>query len=235
MTRKLLRSFVPLVLAALAPISEAQTADHGGISVTAEITERTYCLGRPVSGVMANAKMLPPDAITLRLLVRLSYRNVSTNPVIFFDYPHYSVVISKSINDSVRQENQTIIPIRGRVIELEEALADRSNIEPERPGWPLYDSLSSGPSGVLQKTLDVRFQVHNPVEQQPGSEWLGKKVFFQLELNHANLPEEIIRDLEIKWRSYGTFWAARVRTKPIELNIPRSPLVSKCAAEFKID
>jgi hypothetical protein len=224
-----------MALAALVPIGEAQTADRSEISVSAKITEQTYCLGMPVSGVMVNAKMLPPDAITLRLMVRLSYRNVSSRPVIFFDYPQDAVVISKGINDSIQQENQTIIPIRGRAIGLEEALADRSNLEPERPGWPLYNSLPPGPSGVLEKTLDVRFQVHNPAEQAPGSEWLGKKLFVQLELNHANLPSETVRDLEVKWRPYGTFWSARVRTSPIELDIPGSPEVSKCAAEYKID
>src|SRR5579863_3333813 len=141
MTRTAPGYFIFMALAALVPIGEAQTADRSEISVSAKITKQAYCLGRPVSGLLVDADMLPPDAITLRLIVRLSYRNASNSPVIFFDYPQEAVVISKGIDDSMRQVNQTIIPIKGRAIGSEEALADRSNLEPERPGWPLYDSL----------------------------------------------------------------------------------------------
>ncbi len=87
----------------------------------------------------------------------------------------------------------------------------------------------------MKISLDVRFQVHNPAEHSPRTELLGEKVFFQLDLNHANLPEKIVKDVSIKWRPYGTFWSQRIRTTPIEIDIPRSPEVEKCAAEFTID
>jgi hypothetical protein len=66
-------------------------------------------------------------------------------------------------------------------------------------------------------------------------ELLGRKIFFQLDLNHAMLPREVVRDLQPKWRSYGSLWAARIRTQPIQINIPRSPETSRCASEFRID
>lgn len=233
-----MRRAIPWRLAAVAAVVAtpigAQMEVLDGIGVAAEITGQTYCLGMPISGLMVNAKTLPPDAITLRLMVQLSYRNVGARPVILFRDAAEQIIISHSAADALRQENQIVIPFRGRVMGPE-ALSDRSFLEPERPKSPPYDLLPPAPDGVLKIPLDVRFQVHNPQERSPDTELLGKRVFFQLDLNHANLLGEILQDLQIKWRPYGTLWATRVRTKPLELNIPRSPKVEKCEAEFRID
>jgi hypothetical protein len=56
---------------------------------------------------------------------------------------------------------------------------------------------------------------------------LGKKLFLQLDLDHALLSGNLAHKLQEKWRSYGTLWAGKVRTQPIELDIPRSPKASQ--------
>ena len=49
------------------------------------------------------------------------------------------------------------------------------------------------------------------------------------------LPKKIARELEVKWRAYGTLWAERIRTEPAELKIPRAPETSTCKSEIRID
>ncbi len=124
MTRAALASFA----LAAAPVW-AQMEVRDGIGVTAEITEQTYCLGMPISGLMVNPKMLPPDAITLRLMVQLSYRKVSAVPMILFRDAADQIVISHSLNDAEQQRNQTLIPFRGLVMG-KRALKDRKFFEP---------------------------------------------------------------------------------------------------------
>jgi hypothetical protein len=218
---------------AVVPVWGAEAEVRDGIAITAEVVEQTYCSGMPPGGV--NLKRLPPDAVTLRLKVRLSYRNVSAHPIIFFRNAVEQIVISQSLDDAVRGRNQS--PIRFRKVQMMYGTRDRATLETEKPTLPLFDILPPVPNGPSQFDIlyDVGFQVHNPSERGPAAELVGKTVFFQLDLNHARLPKKIARELEVKWRAYGTFWAERIRTEPTELNIPRAPETMKCKSEIQID
>jgi hypothetical protein len=201
--------------------------------------EQTYCLGAPdygangisvsIDGVPLDGLLLPPDAITLRLMVRLSYRNVSANPIIFSADHLEAVVISHSLYDAVHERHQTIVSALGQRGGWVETRLDKV------PASPPYEVIPPGASSASPIDLDVRFQVHNPAERRPEMELLGSKVFFQLDLDHSLLSSEAVRVLGTKWRRYGILWAERIRTKPFEIDIPQAPKTAKCPSEFRID
>jgi hypothetical protein len=232
MTRVPLRCLAIVAFACVVPACEAQVEVGGGLAVSAEITGQQYCLGMPSGGI--DLKPLPPDAIRLRLMVRLSYRNVSARAMIFLKVADEQIVISHSLADAAHGKNQELIRFRGTLRPY--LLEDRETLESQRPTGP-FEMLAPAPNGALPFSLiyDLSFPVHDPSKRGPDTELLGKKVFFQLDLNHEMLPKEIARELEVKWRAFGTLWEQRIRTKPIELDIPSAPTASKCESEFRID
>ena len=175
---------------------------------------------------------MPPGAITLRLAVNLTYRNQNDQPQIFQELPDINVVISPSLKEALQHKNQTAVQYGARRPPWRPG---DGSLETDRPQDSWFSILSPTPNGVRKIEYDVGFQVHNPAERSPNMELLGKKIIFQMDLNHAMLPGAIIRDLQAKWHSYGTLWATRIRTQPIELDIPKSPPTEKCTSEFTID
>jgi hypothetical protein len=213
--------------------AQAEAAERG-LTASAKITERKFCLGTP-TGIYLTRRELAPDAISLNLGVRLSYRNPGPDPIILLLVHNWRVVLSRSLEDARLRRNQlSFLPS-----EFEPAPpwgpGDLPALDTERPEPHVFQIIL--PGRVLEPTgpVHISFQVHKPSADGNGSELLGKKVFFQLELDHALLAENIKRALQARWRSYGALWAYTIRTPPVELDIPQSPTASQCKSNTVID
>ncbi len=208
----------------------------GALTATAEIVEMKFCRGAPAG--LFIARELAPDAISLNLRVRVSFRNAGVAPVILLLAEDKRVVLSRSLDGATRHEDQLVVPyyeFRGpRRPWIPE---DLPFLASERPG---QDFEVIPPGGVwTDDAFALSFQVHKPsvndAGSETGSELLGETVFFQMELDHALLPESVARDLQTKWSHYGALWAGKARTQPIKIEIPRSPTTSRCASNIRID
>jgi hypothetical protein len=217
----------------LATVSQcaAQRGVGDGITATAEIKGQAYCLGDTGIGFLRNS--LPPDAITLWLKVILTYRNASSQPQIVQTGPRFQIVISSTVRDAEVRRNQTVTPYGGQ--ESSYTLEDRSTLESVDQPSPPFIIVQPAPNGIFKLATDVALQIHNGTVKTSGIELLGRKILFQLDLNHAIFPDEILRDLAAKWRSYGTLWAAAVRTQPLEIDIPKFPKTERCPSGPQVD
>ncbi len=65
----------------------------------------------------------------------------------------------------------------------------------------------------------------------------GKVVgYVQLELDHSWLPVKGQEARILDWaHGVGYLWTGKVRTSPIEIEIPASPPSANCSFEFRLD
>jgi hypothetical protein len=235
MTRRLLHVLIVAgtILPRMALSAQPQAAD-GSLVATVRIADRKFCLGTPIGG-HASARELDPDAISINLGVRVSYRNVAVNPVILLLLNDWRVVLSPRLEDAAQLKNQVVVPYYESNPTPPWGPGDLPVLDAERPEPNLFRIVP--PGGVLdpEGLTHISFQVHKPSADGTGAELLGKKVYFQLELDHALIPDNVERALQARWRRYGILWEGKIRTQPIELNIPQSPKASQCESNERID
>lgn len=197
--------------------------------VTAVVTGQKYCLGPPTG---LSLERVPPDAVTLMFQVQLAYRNTSFEPIIVPKVANPTIILSPSLNDASRRMNQIIIRPK-----LKRQLGDLEThgIDVSFPKRPYFEVLQPGPQVQQRVTEDLSFRVHDPSDTQAKTEFLGKKVFVQVELDHLLIPKELAKKLAKKWSSIGTLWTGTVRTQPMEFSIPSSPETSVCPSQIRID
>ena len=230
MDLRLLRilSLIVPTIAGLGPRAEAAE----GLTATAEITQRAFCLGTP-SGLVISERMLAADAVSLSIQVRVSYRNGGLRPTILLRSDNRRIVLSRTLEDAAQHRNQVVIPYYEFEPRRPWEPEDLPLLDSERPG-PQFEVLPSRGTWT-DEPARLSFQVHKPSTDGTGSELLGRKVFFQLELDHALLAGDLASTLQAKWRPYGTLWVGTIRTQPIELNIPQSPEAARCGSKERID
>jgi hypothetical protein len=233
----LLRFFIIAVPGTVLPALGQQTKDAAETPIaTAQIITESFCRGTPAGLFIARG--LAADAISLDLHIRVSLRNEGTVPLIVLRREDKRVVLSRSLQDASRYESQLVFPYYEFLVPQRPYIPeDLPFIAAERPGT---DFEVIPPSGVrTDGAFALSFQVHKPsvndAGSETGSELLGKTFFFQVELDHAFLPESVERGLKAKWGPIGTLWAGKVRTQPIEISIPPSPLASQCASNIRIE
>ena len=213
------------VAVGLAQGAEPKTVDP---EVRMVVTEQKYCLGQP--GFVSIEKQ-PPDAITLRVHSRLSYRNSGSKPVILPVEEDAVLILSRSLEDVARRKNQLALRFyKKRPRDLAE-----HGINLDRPAEPFFMIVPPGEESKFGFSQNVVLRVHNPSESRPESEWLGKKVFLQLELEHLPFSKRFAQHLAAKWSEYGDLWTGKVRTEPLEVDIPASPKFGDCSLEYRID
>ena len=81
----------------------------------------------------------------------------------------------------------------------------------------------------------VVLDVYNSAAKFQKADLRGKKVFLQLELNHLLFPKSQADELTVRWERYGYLWTGKVKSNPIEIYIPKSPEISDCSHEYRID
>jgi hypothetical protein len=226
-----LYSCVLLGASALAAFGQASVASVSG---SAKIVDSKFCLGSPM-GEHLTSRALAPDAISLDLGLRVSYQNLSARPVILLLVSNWLVVLSNSREDIARHRNQLVIPFEEATEAPGWGAGDLEVLDAARPEPNLFRIIPPGgvtnPNGLVR----IRFQVHKPSADGTGVELLGRKVFFQLDLDHALIADNVARALQARWQAHGTLWQADLRTQPFELAIPRSPFASPCQSNERID
>jgi hypothetical protein len=224
------RSLVPAALLLLGFMNGAGllSADEAP-QVTATIIGQKYCLG-PLIGI--SREVVPADAITLMFQVRLNYGNTGSEPIIVPTVANPTIVITRSLSDVDRRRNQTIVPpkFKGQFGNLEEQGIDLSV-----PTNRLFAVIQPGSDATPLATQDLVLRIHDPSISRLETEFLGKHIFVQLELDHLMIPERLAKDLKFRWRSFGDLWIGKVRTKPFEFDIPSSPGTSVCASPLRMD
>ncbi len=215
---------VALVAVGVVQGAEPKTVDPEARMV---VTEQKYCLGQP--GMVSFEKQ-PPDAITLRLRVQFLYRNSNPNPLIIPEEDP-TLILSRSLADLTGRKNQFAFRFRPK----RDSIVTTKEFNLDRPVPPFFLVVRPGGEGEASFGEYIVMRVHNPSEKRSESEWLGKKVFLQLELDHLPFPKRFAQDLAAKWREYGELWTGKVRTEPLEVDIPASPKFGDCSHEYTID
>lgn len=205
------------------------------LHVKAHITNQKYCLGQPDRRA---PEALRPGAVTLELQVRLSYSNAGTEPLIVPTLASPSIILSRTVGDAYHRTGQVIVPPRFRT----QLGGDYFDEQMEAQGVDLSRPPQVFPHlfDVIQPGLEVEntsgyfaFLVHDPGDTH--SEWLGKSVVVQLELDHAVLPNVLASKLRLRWRHLGALWTGSIRSQPIKLRIPSSPEAESCPAYYRLD
>jgi hypothetical protein len=193
------------------------------------VAQEKYCIGQP--GVRTT-KHEPPDALTLRLRVRLYYRNVTAEPLILPTYHELSaLIVSRSTADISDGRNQLIIRFNPRRKPSDELPAD---IKADVPVYPFFSVIR--PGEIFEKYFEdyAVLPVKPAISGAQQFPLLGRKVLLQLELSHSELSPTLAQNLRIKWQPFGHLWTGTVQSKPIEIDIPASPKIGDCSHEYTL-
>jgi hypothetical protein len=173
----------------------------------------------------------PPDAITLRLLGQLYFRNPGLKPLIAPHIYHVStLIVSRTPDDAARGRHQLVIPFESTKPSQEDL--DNALSYPD-------ESFEFLPPGSFASSIELRRQRYIILRVRntalPGDrQLLGKKVFLQLELAPLQLPANVAKEVRTMWTS-GHLWTGKVRTNPVEIDIPAAPEMADCSNIYKID
>lgn len=197
-----------------------QIAENLEPGVRVVITNQKYCLGQ------TGLRHQPPDAITLRLALQVTYQNKSRRPLIIPSFEDSTLIVNRTLSDVARRQHRWIIPLRPprpTVNVTKEGI--------DRPVAPYFDVIPPFEESRLRSNEYVILPIHDPSAKNKAMDLLGRRVFLQLEFDH----NKVEGSLAAKWQSYGYLWTDKVRTAPIEINIPASPVISDCSGEFRVD
>jgi hypothetical protein len=204
--------------------AESRTVDP---EIRMVVAKQKFCLGQP--GFVSFEKQRP-DTITLRLTVQLFYRNRGPRPLIVPE-EDATLILSRTLADVTRRRNQFTIRFRPK----RDSIVTAKEFDLSNPAPPFFLVARPGEEGEASFSEYIVMRVHDPSERRAESEWLGKKVFLQLELDHLPFPKRFSQNLAAKWGEYGDLWTGKVRTEPLELDIPVSPKFGDCSLEYRID
>jgi len=188
--------------------------------VQAIVIRERYCLGQP-GGVLVWERQLP-DTVTLRLQVRLVYRNAGKDPLILPLWQDPRLIVARN-RDELERQNQSLIKFEPTIPHLEHPSVKDFKVIP--PG----DAIEPLPRE------NIILPVHTRSSEGSKSDMLGKRIFLQLELDHLQFSNSIAHRLADEWKRLGNLWTGKVRTEPIEVNVPLSPTISDCSREYKVD
>jgi hypothetical protein len=198
------------------------------VVVSATIEQAKFCLGNPGSLLVDR---LSEDAVALRLRVWLSYRNVGSKSLILPTYHELSALIVSVGRLPLAGEsgqNQLVTHFKRRQKPTDELPKD---VSADSPFNPLFKVVP--PNEELNKYFSesVVLPVHNSVASDLRSDLLGRKIYIQLELTHMGLSRRLESKLAARWERYGRLWRGRVRSNPIEIDVPKSPQIVDCSHE----
>jgi hypothetical protein len=197
------------------------------------VEEIHYCLGPP--GAYRLIPQPPPSAseeaeeakvITLRLHVQLYYKNRGSSALILPVNEYPRLILSSTPPNGVRRSVPAVaFRIRPEPGDLTNVPTDMFN--------SFFRKIAPGEEWVGHEY--VFFPVYDPRHGSRGVNRLGRRLYVQLELDHSWEPlsrqEARIQD----WAHGGYLWAGKVRTSPIEVEVPASPPIANCSLEYRID
>jgi hypothetical protein len=188
-------------------------------------------IASPLPSRGISLEKLPADAVTLRLVVRLTYRNETAATLIIPSTETPRVVLSRSLQEVTSEKNQIVIeeaPWRGP-LDMREL-----DVDLRQPVKGYFRSIPhNSEDSWLKETVEL--VVHSSVPIKGAQELLGKSILLQLDLNHTMLPLSLVPQLRKEWQGYGTLWTGKARTQPLALAIPRSPAASQCDSLLRLD
>lgn len=205
-----------------------------GLIATAEITGKRFCEGTSLEGFFGKpGRDLALDGVSLELDLTVTFRNASTSPAIFLLTGNWYVVLSSTPANAAERKNQLVFPY----YEFSESVRWNSDsfIEGDSPEPHLFRIIPPGEKLRYDWLTHLSFPIHKPTADGVGAELLGRKVFFQLDLDHELLAPNVEGALQLRWQRFGTIWDGRIRTQPIELDIPKSPGISPCTSRQRLD
>jgi|SRR5579872_4158241 len=192
------------------------------------VAQDKYCVGGTGVGSIERQS---PDTVTLRLKVRLYYRNITAMSLILPTYHELSALLVRSTAAEAGDvRNQLVVRFTRRQRAADDLPED---ISKDQPTSPFFNVIP--PGEILDKYLEeyVVLPVHNPVANKQ-SELLGKKICLQLELSHLELSPSLAQELRTKWQRFGYLWTGKVRSQAIEIDIPASPKIGDCSHDYML-
>ncbi len=218
------------VLATALVLPVSLPAADSPVSVRMMILQEKFCLGKPAGPVIRERQ--PPDAITLRLKIRLSYHNQGPEPLIVPLSRASSAIVSRNMADVISRKNQFVIKYRPAPPPAQ--LVERG-INLDRPQSPFFEIIPSGGENREYQNEHVILRIHAPSKPNAATELLGRQIYLQLQLNHGQLSSALARDLANRWQAIGRLLTDEVRTEPIQITIPMVPKIGDCSSEYTID
>ena len=227
-----MRPLVTVILVGLLVCSAAvafQQPDSAGPVAAASILSSRYCLGPPSpnlpmvrrNGRLEPIELYPPDSITLRLRMNVTYRNTASVPWIL-PVASQTVVLAGTEPDSLVEVPQPFLtPSPAASDKLPDANEDA-------PARALFPSIAPGQSLSVANPLEsVLLHIYTPsIRSEP--DLRGKKIYVRLELLSSRWTPRLLARLAKKWKNYGNLWTESVRTEPLEIEIPRAPEIADC-------
>jgi hypothetical protein len=194
--------------------------------VRATVKGEKYCLGQP-GGVLVWEKEAP-GTITLRFHIEWTYTNPGAIPLILPLRKDSMLVVRTANRDLDR--NERLIRFTPRV-----PAVDVTRGGTEHPTGPDFEVIPPGEKGKSMFGENVFMTVHTLSSEQDRTDLLGTKMFLQLELDHLQFSKQLADELGKKWKEYGYLWTGKVRTQPIEIDVPLAPNFADCSHEHKVD
>ncbi|MEQ1946341.1 MAG: hypothetical protein ABL995_04085 [Bryobacteraceae bacterium] len=227
MRPKLISTFLAL---SVCPAAFAFQQSDGGPTATAAIVSSRYCLGTPSAnlpmirrnGKLEPIELYPLDAITLRLQLKVAYRNGGSMPWIL-PVANQAVVSAGVAPDMLAEVPQ---PFLGAGSSAADRLPDGDE---DAPNKTLFPAIAAGESLNFNNPLESIFvRVYTPSIRSE-RDLRGKKIYLQMELLSSRWSPRLLTRLAKKWKNYGNLWTDTVRTQLVEIDVPRMPETADCA------
>jgi hypothetical protein len=197
------------------------------------VEESHYCLGPP--GEFREILKKPPspseeaeeaNVITLRLHLQLYYKNLGSNALILPISEFPRLILNLTPPDAGHRSAPAVnFRIRPEAGDLTNAPTSMFN--------GLFHVIAPGEEWA--STEYVYFPVYDPGPRSRVDR-RGRRLYVQLELDHSWLPVKGQEARILDWaHGVGYLWTGKVRTSPIEIEIPASPPIANCSLEFRLD
>jgi hypothetical protein len=199
-------SCVLSVLACLVLLSGRTTARAADIlTLTPQLVEAHYCLE-------------DGGAISLRVSLRIAYKNVGLSPVLLPFFTRVAGYVLVSGEGNLRSRSGKQVMFQNPPTFDSSRLPDPSNPDPT-----LFQAIPTG--GSAQRVFEVPIIIRSL--QRPASTLAGD---YSLQVSLENWPDSRgdAATFRKRWEAYGLLWANADMTAPVELRIADSPVANRC-------
>jgi hypothetical protein len=194
---------------------------------TAAITEARYCFER-VRGI--NSERMPVPALTVQLIVRVSFTNAGTNPgarPLILPLDHERVVymaLAPGVMKVLPKPMNLLEPKVHLMAHLPPDVNPANPVDPNNGVFAMVRAVGSTPLYEEKVTVPVyrnTLRTHTDLR--------GHRVYLRLQLEHRGMTPALEADLSDRWAGFGVPWTGTLRTNTFVLDVPAAPQAVECS------
>ena len=190
---------------------------------TAAITEARYCFER-VRGI--NSERMPVPALTVQLIVRVSFRNVGERPLIL-PLDHERIVYIALAPGVMKVLPKPVNLLEPKVHLMAHLPPDVNPANPMDPNNGVFAIVRAGGSTPLYEEKLTVPVYRNTMRTR--TDLRGHRVYLRLQLEHQGLAPALEADLSDRWSGFGVPWTGTLRTNTFVLDVPGAPQAVECS------